>query len=196
MAAMDWHFYITPAIAIVSALVALRALFSARELARKKATIDLIEKTESTPHYRALNAAFSGVRRSHGGFAGLIDDPPSDTLRRQINDYLNHYELIALGIGRGVLDESFYRAWMGKSFVRDWNEAAPWIEQERWRKQPDGGWKYHPSVFEHYERIACRWSREAIRLRDQPRVPPAEAQPITAGDDPLPALDRNGGEAT
>jgi hypothetical protein len=152
---IDWHFFVTPTIAIVSAAVALLALINARALARKKATIDLIEKTESTQHYRDINAAFSAVRRGEG-FAELVDTPPSEALRRQINDYLNHYELIALGIRRGVLDGGFYRAWMGKSFVRDWNEAVPWIEQERWRRQEDGSWKYHPSVFEHYERIACK----------------------------------------
>ncbi|HEX8301405.1 DUF4760 domain-containing protein [Sphingomonas sp.] len=173
----------------MSAVVAFFALLNARDLARKKSTIDLIEKTESTQHYREINAAFSSTRRGQGGFAGLLVSPPSDELRGQLIDYLNHYELIALGIQRRVLDGKFYRAWMGKSFVRDWNEAAIWIEQERWRKQPDGSWKYHPTVFAHYEKIACKWSREAVRLSKQVHNPPPSTPvPASPGDDPLPEL--------
>lgn len=193
----DWHNYITPAVALVSALVALGALLSARALARQKATIDLIEKVESTQHYRDINAAFSAVRRSADGFAKAAGDTPEAiALRKQINDYLNHYELIALGIRRKVLDGAFYRAWMGGAFVRDWNAACDWIEQERWRQQPDGSWSYRKAIFQHYEHVACRWSKEAIRLSRRERQPPIAHVPEALGDEPLPHLDAEDPAAT
>lgn len=187
-ATSDWHVYIAPVIALVSATIALRALYNARMIARQKATIDLVEKTESTAHYREINAAFSRVRRSPGGFDAFVGADQEGEQRRQINDYLNHYELIALGISHGVLDGRFYQAWMGSTFVRDWNAAAPWIQRERWRQEEDGGWTYHPAVFANYERVACRWSREARRLASEPQVLPTSRNG-GPGDDPLPRLD-------
>lgn len=155
---------ITPTILLLSSTIALLALWNARIVAREKATIDLIEKVESTPHYRALNNRFSELRRS-GDFLHLVDPVPDDHApdRAALIDYLNHYELIALGINRRILDERFYYRWMRGAFVRDWNAAAAWIQRERWQ-QHGRRWKYHGRTYAQYQRVACRWSRQARRL--------------------------------
>lgn len=194
---IDWllHTPIAQAPVLVTLLPPLVALFAvivawatALWVARQKATIDLIEKRESTDYYRASHATFSRLRRSTG-FAHLNDpaDEAAADERRQVTDYLNHYELIALGIRRGMLSGSFYRSWMGGPFVRDWNAAVGWIERERWKFDAErDGWRYDPNIYRHFERTARKWSREATRPLG--RKGPVPTRAGGAGDEPLPDL--------
>ena len=87
------------------------------------------------------------------------------TERQAVLDYLNHYELVAIGILNGILDEEFYRTWMKGPFVRDWNAAATFIQRERW-KQADGAddFVYYRRLFENFQQVACAWDRAAVRL--------------------------------
>lgn len=179
--------YATPAVAllsfVVSAIIALRALRNTRSVARQKATLDLIEKRESTEHYRAISRIFFDLQ-SGSGFMHLVDPTPDDKpLRKAVFDYLNHYEIIAIGIRQDILDERIYRAWMEGAFVRDWNAAAEFIQRQRW-KHADGRWRYRASVYENYQHVACRWSKDAVRLTEASFPPPA--QPAGPGDAPLP----------
>lgn len=179
---------ITSATTIAIAVLAIYfASWTAHRVARIKATIDLIEKRESTIVYRECNAAFSRLRRGPG-FAHLNDPSDNDQGDRDhVKDYLNHYELVALGIRKRALDDGFYRGWMGGPFVRDWNAAGDWIQRERWKRSEAGQWEYDQNIFEHFEHIATRWSRDARRLKAEPCIPPAEAG-TGPGDEPLPAL--------
>lgn len=175
-------------VALASAFI---AYFNARHLARQKATLDLIEKFESTEHYRKLNDAFSALRQQPGAFAPL-NDPKTDedrANRRAVKDYLNHYELVGLGIRRKVLGAKFYRKWMGGPFVRDWNAAAEWIRHERWKYDRDKcRWRYDRKVYENFERIACKWSKDAIALRNKPGEPPRAERIDTPAHELLPEL--------
>lgn len=163
----------TPGIAAVATFFGWRAIVNNRSIARQKATLDLIEKRESTEHYRLILARFSELRKGPG-FAHLNtpqDDQARDD-RLTLIGYLNHYELVSIGLRQGILDERFYRAWMEGSFVRDWNAVAPWVERERWQRDSNGRWQYRASIYQHYETMARRWSKEAIQL--QQTMPPVE----------------------
>lgn len=162
----DWRIYITPGLVFISAVIAFFAMRNTRSVARQRATLDLIEKMESVEHYRDINATFSNLRRTIG-FAHL-SNPQSDEdkiARRCVTDYLNHYEMVAIGFQQGILDAAFYRAWMEGAFVRDWNAAIDWIQRERWKCRDDGTWYYYPRHYEYYQAYACMWSKESIRLR-------------------------------
>lgn len=175
-----------PFVAVIALLVAWR---TAVWVARQKATIDLIEKRESTEYYRTNNRRFSELRRG-GGFAHLNSpsNPHDIEDRQRVIDYLNHYELVALGIRRGVLSGGFYKRWMGGPFVRDWNAALGWIEGERWKHDPDTGEDhYDDRVYRSFERVARSWSRTALRpLGKHGRPPAGHAGP---GAEPLPDID-------
>ncbi len=180
---------LTPALVIVSLALAARSIRNTRAVARQKATIDLIEKAESTQHYRDQAAAFIKARDS--GKLGRLGDPKIDEdrlLRRQVLGYLNHYELIAIGIEDNILDEAIYRKWMQSAAVADWNDAVPFIQDERWRLSADKTHLvYRPEIFARFQKAAQRWSRDAIALDantfPQPPLPQGPAGP---GDAPLP----------
>lgn len=171
-------------------LVARASIRNARDTARLKATLDLIEKAESNDYYLRINKSFSRVRRE--GLFDRLDDPLTardKALRRDVGAYLNHYELIALGIDKAILDEAFYKVWMAGPFVRDWDAAADWIQRERWRRGADGGWVYRDELYFHYQRVAMRWSKDARNLvaGDPPADPPVPpGNLVSLGDEPLP----------
>lgn len=172
-------------------LVARASIRNARDTARLKATLDLIEKAESSDFYLRINASFTRVRRE--ALFARLDDPDDDeskALRLDVGAYLNHYELVAIGIEKQILDEAMYRLWMAGPFVRDWNAAADWIQRERWRRGTAEAWVYRSGIYASYQAVACRWSKEARRLvaGDPPTDTPdvALGKSISPGDEPLP----------
>jgi hypothetical protein len=66
----SWFDYLEPILVLISLVIAVVGVLSARALARQKATLDLIEKAESSDVYKDLNAVFSATRKS-GGWAAL-----------------------------------------------------------------------------------------------------------------------------
>ena len=184
--APDWRIYLSPILIAISAFIAYRAILNTRSIARQKATLDFIEKSESTELYRTASDTFSDLRRGEG--FSLLHAPQDDETRarrRAVTDYLNHYEFIAIGILEDILDEKIYRAWMEGAFVRDWNAAAEFIQRERWKRRDDGTWYYYPHHFEHYQCVAESWSKEAVPISQVYSGPPAEAN--GPGADPIPA---------
>lgn len=191
--ASDAPIAISLAIASTTVIIGLTAIgfatWTAHNVARLKATLDLIEKRESTEFYRQTNALFSSLRRGRG-FAHLNNPTKKhEGDRALVRDYLNHYELVSLGIRTKVLNGAFYRAWMGGPFVRDWNAASDWIQRERWKRDDrTRQWGYDEQIFEHFEYVATSWSTDAVRLKALPRTPPADADAGGVSDEPLPAL--------
>lgn len=115
----------------------------------------------------------------------LVDPAPDDKpMRKAVFDYLNHYEMVSIGLRQDILDERIYRAWMEGAFVRDWNAAAEFIQRERWKVDEDGNWSYRDSIYENYQYVACSWSNEAEALTEQSYAKPSQA--VRPGDDPLP----------
>ncbi|MEL6436913.1 MAG: DUF4760 domain-containing protein [Pseudomonadota bacterium] len=99
--------------------------------------------------------------------------------------YLNHYELVAIGIAKKALDEDYYGAWMKGPLVRDWNAAPEFVQRERWKWDPSADrWIYRSSVWANYGALARRWSIDAVKLTRDHTPPPEE--PKGVGDEPFP----------
>ena len=176
--------------AFIGANIALQNIKSARQIAREKATLDLIEKTESTEFYRENHSVFRDRRLSNTIMR--LTDPKSEADRRdraRLYDYLNHYELISIGIRKNILDEDFYKNWMRTAFLRDWEAAAEFIQRERWKQKDDTEeWEYNAKLFEHYNELAHQWtSKEIPILKAESSSPPS--RPAGPGDQPVPGIE-------
>ncbi|MEM8653995.1 MAG: DUF4760 domain-containing protein [Pseudomonadota bacterium] len=173
--------------AILSAIFAFFSIRSAREIARKNATINMIEKVEATAHYRKLYSTFSYYKRLNS-FDRLYDpvEQKDKSDRQDVLDFLNHYELVAIGIEKNVLDFDIYRLWMRGPFVSHWNAAADFIQRIRW-KYDDGkdSWSYYTDAFSSFQRVALRFSPDAINLNANYAAHPE--QPQGPSDEPIPA---------
>lgn len=188
----DWTILLGPAIVLLSASIAFYGVLTAKSIARKRATLDFIEKVESIEHYRKLAETFSRMRTS-AGFSKL-HTPTSDAEhadRRSVFDYINQYELVSIGIAQKILDEKFYRQWMASAFVRDWNTVSDFVQRERWKWNAAlQTWEYADNLFDNFQTYACRWSKQAVALNKASSQPPPKAQGV--GDQALPELATHG----
>jgi hypothetical protein len=152
--------FLTACIAFIAAVVGYFSLVQTRDLARKKATLDLIEGSESKEYYQDRYTAYLTFRRASRADREQIAnpdnrDPTCDALRSKCQDFLNHYELVAIAGKQGLLDLDFYRDWMGPNLVRDWNEAEILVNRARGVDRP--GDRGNPAAFENFERLAVSW---------------------------------------
>jgi len=152
-----------------------------------RATLDLIEKAESSDHYRTITRVFSELRR-HEAFMAVHDPSEQNRpIRLALVAYLNHYETIALFIRRNVLDEETYSAWIQGTLVRDWNSASAFIQRQRWDwDRTSQTWVYDPTIYSQFQWLASRWNPNAAPLTEAYSAPP-QTRP-TSQDEPLPEV--------
>jgi hypothetical protein len=187
--AVNWTIWIAPTCVFLSAVIgsaiAYLGVRNVRAVARQRATLDFIEKVESTPHYRAINTIFSRYRVNNG-FGRLHSPAEEDAAdRAAIFDYLNHYEMVAIGIKSNILDDKIYRDWMLGPIIRDWNAVSEFVQRERWKWDSEKStWSYREKLFENFQRVATSWSREAVNLSKTSSHPPRH--PSGPGDERLP----------
>lgn len=165
-------------IILISALIALFGIFRARDTARKSATLSLIEKFETTPHYREMARVFRyhRVKRTLNTLHSPEEGKDRED-RTKVQDYLNHYELIAIGIVTNILDAKTYRLWMESAFIRDWNEAADYIQRERWKfDKLRNEWEYQHSLYQNFQKIALRWNPAVKHIDETSSLPPENPQ--------------------
>ena len=91
----------------VSLVLAARSIRNTRAIARQKATLDLIEKVESSDHYRKIVSEFAKLTPQQLLQLNAPQSNPEREARQHVLDYLNHYELVAVGIERDILDDTF-----------------------------------------------------------------------------------------
>ncbi|WP_461429252.1 DUF4760 domain-containing protein [Gymnodinialimonas sp.] len=153
--------------AVVSGITAFwvsnRTIRANQDIARKRATLDLIERSESTDFYLSVYAAFKEVLASNAGFEQIKDPtmPAVMEQRRKVIAFLNHYELVAIGIEQGILDESLYRDFMRGTVVRHWARAEEFVTHLR-SDTPDSR---APKAFEKFEALALKWETPEERKR-------------------------------
>ena len=169
-AASSGFWWLTPLILTASALTAaalsIHSIRTNREIARKKASLDLIVQAEATEYYQSLRRAFHSIRNDDAGFEQIFAPTNPEILkqRQSVLSYLNHYELIAMGIFDGTLDEGVYRNYMRSIVVRDWFAAKAFIRHIR-APTPDSGAEVSASAaFSNFEKLALKWAREIGRI--------------------------------
>lgn len=76
-----------------------------------------------------------------------------------IRNILNDYELTAIGIREGILDEELYRRWFKTSFLRDFDMVESYISEVRKKAGTS-------KIYAEFEWLANRWKEEK-----QPSLP-------------------------
>jgi len=150
---------------IGSLVVACLTIRTNRRIARIKATLDTIEASESRDHYLSLYRIFRRFRMEPA-FKATVLAPRTEedrAARLRCFDFLNHYELVAIGFREGILDEPFYQRWMGYAVVRDYREGRDLILAARAPVLPGD-----PGDLEAYcflEELCVRWGAQPVDRR-------------------------------
>lgn len=78
----------------------------------------------------------------------LFDIPSEHEIEdfKTVQYYLNHFEIIAIGIDNKILDEKFYKNWMKNNFIATWKNSEELIR--KWREE--GNYDKYFNRLEHY----------------------------------------------
>lgn len=154
------------AVAVPAAVVAWRQVQSQRATAARKATLELISSREiHDPDMDAAKRAFQELKAvaDPDALNERLKAEPEKTLR--LVKFFNHYELVAAGIRRGIIDEAIYAAWSKTSLVRTWNDAkmlVGWLREQRRLRDADP-----EKLYAEFQQLAEKWERELIQERNE-----------------------------
>lgn len=133
------------------------------EVARKRATLDVIIQLESDEYYQKISSTFRDVRDSRG-LLSILDAKSNRDLneRSEVHSFLNHYEIICCGIRENALDEAFLHKWFKGSFIRHWQDSETYIIELR---KINGNQK----VFSEFQKVATCWDKnQFVTRKDNP----------------------------
>ena len=68
---------------------------------------------------------------------------------------MNDYELTALGIHQGILDEEFYKKWFMGSYLKDYKAVRPFIKEIREAENRD-------AIYSEFEKLAVKWGAPPV----------------------------------
>jgi len=155
--------------ALVAILLAVYANRTQRQIARRRATLDILFDLETDREYLECSDVFKDVRDSYG-LEVLLNDGShlAAKSQTQVDKYLNLNELIALGVFQNILDEEMVHKWMRGPLISDWKAAEKYIKAAR--EEFD-----NPKIYRPFQVLAEAW--EAGRF------------PVTHGIKPTRILD-------
>jgi len=141
--------------ATVGGLIALWSIRNQNRIARMRATLDVILKSESDVYYQNIYSTFRSELTRTGGLTSLrLANSNNEKLsRRDVNDFLSHYELIAIAIDKKILDESFYKEWMKSAYIRHYKDAEEYIRVVNEEQKTN-------LLFINFKELAEKWERE------------------------------------
>jgi hypothetical protein len=137
--------------AAFAALIAFWGVFSQRAITARQTTIQYLRASEQDNEMVMARRAFQELAREPSGIAKWgtakrAQSPEAIAIRTVLNDY----ELIAIGIERGTMDDLTYQRWFRSAVVKDWRQASPYIMAVRNRTGND-------ALFHEFEEMARRY---------------------------------------
>ncbi|WP_417318346.1 DUF4760 domain-containing protein [Emcibacter sp.] len=157
---------------VISALAGSGLWISQRDIAKKRAMIDHITRSQSDIDFQEHRARFNKLRKANSITKAVlageeVDESAEDFEetepfkdRQAVLEVLNDYELIACGIKERIYSERLYMRWFKTTVTRDWDACKTAIGSLR---DGNGGVKSH---FVEFEKLAEKWKNCA-----DPNVP-------------------------
>lgn len=114
--------------------------------------MDLLSKFEYDAEQVELRKAFRELRdkRPERLVHWAADEHRDSKEQHTILAICNQYELIAIGVQEGILDEALYRRWFRSQLLLDWEECNAFVSEQRHQ------WD-NRKIFCEFEAIAEKW---------------------------------------
>jgi len=150
-----------------SATVALIVFIYTRRVNRRRATLDMVMRTfldeRGGKVYDAFKALVRRDQAENDDFSLVslaAHTPENEAQRNVVIDQLNIYELVALGIRRGLFDERFYKLWFHRQFTTDYENVAQLVAVIQTKR---------PSIFCEFGALYHRWKKKRHPVNHPPR---------------------------
>ena len=149
----------TPSVAILlSASLAgwwsRQAIRKNREILQNRETMALMNHIVWDAEYIEMRAAFVKARDGRTGIKGFIGKP-NTTAFKAINQMMNHYELLAIGVDRNILSQDVLKGFIGKRLVADWKASKEFVMALRKKNKDKENY-----IFCEFENLAGEWETE------------------------------------
>jgi hypothetical protein len=123
---------------VVASVIAIWGVASQRAIARRRATFDHITKTEADSDVIEARRKFIELAKHPDGLTKwAAEEHEKSTEVQKIKIVLNDFELIAIGIQRGIIDAEFYKRWHRSGVLNHWKYASPFVAALRARTGND-----------------------------------------------------------
>jgi len=136
---------------VVSAVGVIITIILQRRIACRRATLDLvlIEQTD----IETINKRTCFVTLRDKGHVSKWADPDNTHSDESaiLRSVLNKYELVAVGIKQGTIDEKLYKKWCRTTLVKDWIACKAFVMQLRHNADI-------PTYYCEIEELAKRWA--------------------------------------
>jgi hypothetical protein len=118
----------------IASLIAIWGVLSQRAITRRQVTLDHITHLESDRDIIEARKRFVELAKENGGLAIWAEpDQEQTTEALAIGRILNSYELISIGIQRGIIDFELFKRWHKTSAIKYWERGAPFVMRIRER---------------------------------------------------------------
>jgi hypothetical protein len=120
--------YIAAAIALSTAIIAIWGVYSQRVLARRQATIEHLARLEADGTVKENVRMFIDLTAQDGNLGKWADGANKASKEtKAIIAVLNDWELISIGIQRGIFEYELVKSWSETSIQRYWSKAHPFV---------------------------------------------------------------------
>lgn len=115
----------------VAAAVAVWGVVSQRIIHRRRTTLEFLTKAEADADILKARKKFIELAKQGGLAAFAAADKEDSDETQAIRLVLNEFELISIGIQRGIIDFKIYRLWNTAGTIKFWSHAAPFVLELR-----------------------------------------------------------------
>jgi Domain of unknown function (DUF4760) len=120
--------FIAAALALGTAIIAIWGVYSQRVLARRQATIEHIARLEADASAQEDIRTFITLTADGSNLAKWADaEYKGHDNTQAIIAVLNFYEIISIGIQRGIFEYELVKGWNETSIQRYWSKAHPFV---------------------------------------------------------------------
>ena len=130
-----------------------------RKLAAQKATLEFISDFEvHDEEWLEVRKVFVSLRqRNELAKVARAQDQQQREKRLQVTTFLNHYELVAVAINHGIIDEDLYAEWCRSTLVGIWRSAQSFIAEFRLARNEERAGS-GDNIYTQFQSLAEKWS--------------------------------------
>jgi hypothetical protein len=143
---------------VLSAIGVIASITWSRIVSRRRATIDMILAEQTNKELLQIRSEYLDALRENRLLQYANLETWFTPQAFPLVSILNRYEITAIGIAEGIIDEKIYRRYWRTSLVRDWLGCQPVVVHQR---EVFG----NPKLFCDFEALAKRWAT-ADELRE------------------------------
>jgi Domain of unknown function (DUF4760) len=165
--ALDWGTvpaWAAVGVAVVGGAIAFVSVQTQRDIAKRRASLDLLMKTVTDPAFNKVTDAYlttvGEAARSGMPVRELLRDPGKS---RIVAQYLNAMDLIAVGVHTGVLNEDVCFDFWRDEVIRAYEETKDLIDALRVGDR-------NPFAFIDLEKLATSWAARRNAMAEKHRT--------------------------